>query len=194
LALYELSAFHDAGELFTHALASGVPSIIFENKLLYGRRMHRLGTVDRLFRSDTMIEGTTQVGLAGAHAPDVIFVAPGFTAELALQAARTLLTLHEVTSRILVPSRLYPVPVESLLAGAAGARHILVVEEGTAGGTWGAEVAHRIHTAMWGSLAGPVRLVHGRDAIIPAAPHLEKEVLVSDESIVSAALEALRHG
>jgi pyruvate dehydrogenase E1 component beta subunit len=63
-----------------------------------------------------------------------------------------------------------------------------VVEEGVGGGTWGAEVAHRIHTLFWDRLDAPVRLVHSRDEVIPAAPSLEQDVLIQTGDIVRALL------
>jgi pyruvate/2-oxoglutarate/acetoin dehydrogenase E1 component len=60
---------------------------------------------------------------------------------------------------------------------------IFVIEESTSGGTWGAEVAHRLHTERWARLRRPVTLIHSADSIVPTAPHLEGEMLVSGATI-----------
>jgi hypothetical protein len=90
--------------------------------------------------------------------------------------ARQLFFEHEIEAQIVVPLRLYPFDAEPLASLRQAS--IYVVEESTAGGTWGAEVA-----AVLGDRAR-VRLIHSADAIIPSARHLEKEVLVQPEGIV----------
>ena len=74
----------------------------------------------------------------------------------------------------------------------AGARRICVVEDGTAGGSWGETVAQAVHRALWGALTAPVLTVHAAQLPIPAAGHLEREVLVQQTTIHSAVLEASR--
>ena len=54
---------------------------------------------------------------------------------------------------LMVPSRLYPVAVEAAAVERTGAEVVFVVEESTGGGTWGAEVAHRLHAAAAGPAA-----------------------------------------
>ena len=54
------------------------------------------------------------------------------------------------------------------------AAHVVVAEDSTGGGTWGAEVAHHVHARHFADLAAPVTLVHAADTVIPTAPHLER--------------------
>ncbi|ONF75004.1 alpha-ketoacid dehydrogenase subunit beta [Amycolatopsis keratiniphila] len=188
LSLFEMSAFHDNTALLERALGLGHPAILFEDKVLYTRRMHdhdpifhraQLGTTDPCARFT----------ITGADTPDCVLIAPGGVAERALAAARSLLLSQEIVCEVLVPSRLYPFDLEPLLPALAAGRRVCVIEESTAGGTWGSDIAHQIHTALWDRLAAPVRLVHSADAIIPAAPHLEQEVLVGTRDIVQAVEE-----
>jgi len=90
-----------------------------------------------------------------------------------------------------VPARLYPFDVEPLLPVLRQASLICVAEEGVAGGTWGSEVATRLYGRLWGQLARPVLLLSSAPAIIPAAPHLERRVLIQTETIYRAVREAL---
>ena len=86
----------------------------------------------------------------------------------------------------MVPSRLYPFDLEPLLPLLARAGRVSIVEESTAGGTWGAQVATQIYAAMWGRLRHPIALINSADAIIPAAPHLEDRVIVGEHDIYRA--------
>ncbi|MFI7672183.1 2-oxo acid dehydrogenase subunit E2 [Actinophytocola sp. NPDC049390] len=184
LALYELSPFHDAADVLTSAIAGERPCLLFEDKVLYTRRMFRDGEVDGRFRFELIGEGGNwaRVHVPGASGPPVLLIAPGGVAHRALDAARSLLDQGRDVE-VLVPSRLYPVAVEDLAELVAGAAGVWVVEESTAGGTWGAEVATRLYDTAWHLLPGPVRLINSADSVIPAAPHLENEVLVGADTI-----------
>ncbi len=75
---------------------------------------------------------------------------------------------------------------------ARGAKSVVVAEESTAGGTWGAEVAHRLHRELWGVLRNPVALAHSADSIVPTASHLERAVLLTETTIHDTVLESLK--
>ncbi|GAB1510319.1 2-oxo acid dehydrogenase subunit E2 [Actinophytocola sp. KF-1] len=184
LALYELSPFHDAADVLAAAIAAERPCLLFEDKVLYTRRMFRDGEVDGRFRFELIGEGGNwaRVHVPGASGPPVLLIAPGGVAHRALEAAGSLLDQGRDVE-VLVPSRLYPVAVADLTELVAGAAAVWVVEESTAGGTWGAEVATRLYDTAWHLLSGPVRLINSADRVIPAAPHLENEVLVGAGTI-----------
>lgn len=190
LSVHELSPFHDPTAVLPPLLDAGTPALLFEDKVLYTAPLQVDGRAGDLFR----------YRLAAPHAPahvflerpdepaDCVLVAPGGVAHRALAAVRSLLLEHELLCHLVVPSRLYPLD-EGLLPLLARAPAVCVVEDSTAGGTWGAEVAHAVHQQRWGSLRRPVRLVHAADSVVPAAPHLEQAVLVQAEAIRAAVQE-----
>ena len=181
LALYELSPFHDAADVLAAAIATEQPCVLFEDKTLYTRRMFRDGEVDDRFRFERAGDWA-RVHAPGASGPPVLLIAPGGMAHRALDAAGSMLDRGR-NVEVLVPSRLYPVEVADLVDRVAETAEVWVVEESTAGGTWGAEVATVLYDRAWHLLSGPVRLIHSADAVIPAAPHLERAVLVSADTI-----------
>ncbi|WP_433375437.1 alpha-ketoacid dehydrogenase subunit beta [Streptosporangium sp. CA-115845] len=187
LSLYEMSPFHDNREVFAAMLERGEPCVFFEDKILYTRPM---GRVDPLFllRRDGDLAVVDIRDSTGR--PDCVVIAPGGMAHRVLAAMRSLLVEAEISTRLLVPSRLYPLDADALLPHLADV--VVVAEESTAGGTWGSEVAHLLHARVWERLRGPVRLVHSRAAVIPTAAHLENEVLAGESTIHRAVLEALR--
>ncbi|MFI0423851.1 alpha-ketoacid dehydrogenase subunit beta [Spongiactinospora sp. 9N601] len=187
LAIYEVSPFHDNHAVFAAMLDRGEPCVLFEDKVLYTRPMYPAAEPFRLTPPETP-DGFARVALPGGD-PDCVIIATGGTAHKALAAMRALLLEDEITAALLIPSRLYPFDFPAAI-GAANS--VFVVEESTAGGTWGAEVAHVLHGRMWDRLARPVQLVHSADSIIPTAAHLEERVLVSESSIHRAIRRALR--
>ncbi|MGW4807529.1 dehydrogenase E1 component subunit alpha/beta [Kitasatospora sp. NPDC004272] len=186
LDLYELSPFHDAVPLVRHALSTGNPSVLFEDKVLYAERRFTGDTVDEVLRwrlDGGSALGTAVVGPAGVERPDAVVIAPGGLARRAVGALRSLLLEDELCVRLLVPARLYPLDADRLAELCGRAPAVVVVEDGTPGAGWGTEVAQALHTRLWSVLRAPVRVLTAADRPVPAAPHLEDEVFVRDEDI-----------
>ncbi|QFY08855.1 alpha-ketoacid dehydrogenase subunit beta [Nonomuraea phyllanthi] len=208
LSLFEMSPFHDNRAVLDRMLALGEPCLLFEDKVLYTRRMYE---VDELFRWDLVDDVAVvrldpggpggsgmsrgDAGPGGLEIPDgdldYVLIVPGGLAHRALAAMRALLLGHDLAGVLLVPSRLYPFDPSPLLPILGRAPLVCVAEDGSAGGTWGGHVAADLHTRLWGRLRRPVRLVHSADSVIPTAAHLEREVLVQESTIRRAVLEGL---
>jgi pyruvate/2-oxoglutarate/acetoin dehydrogenase E1 component/pyruvate/2-oxoglutarate dehydrogenase complex dihydrolipoamide acyltransferase (E2) component len=185
LSLHEITPFHDVGQLLARLVDQGEPAIIFEPKLLYGEYGYRDGEIDDTF-GYRMREGWAHAYPRDAGEPEVVLIAPGGVAHRALEAARGV----GASVHVLVPERLHPLDLRPVADVLARARRVCVAEESTAGGTWGADVAYQVHATLWDRLAMPVLAVSSPDSVIPAARHLEREVLVQADTI-AAALESM---
>ncbi|MGC4891477.1 transketolase C-terminal domain-containing protein [Micromonospora sp. DT227] len=185
LSVLEASPFHDATAVFEAMLARGGPCVFFEDKSLYAGPVHHEGRVDDLFRYEMAgsAPGTALVAVDGLTDPDCLIIAPGGMSARALAAARSLLMEEDIVCQLAVPAQLYPFDVGPVLPAVRAADLVCVVEESTAGGTWGAEVAHQVYSREWATLRRPVRLVHSLDSVIPSASHLEAAVLVQAADI-----------
>ena len=192
LGLHELSPFHDSTALLERLLARDEPSVLFENKVLYPERTFTDGVVDDLFSYDfpASPDGYARVFIDDPGTADVVVIAPGGLAGRVLSAARQLFLRHEINCQVIVPVQLYPFDFGSLPPALAETGRVVVVEEGTAGGGWGAEVAAGLYPHLWGKLSRPIGLVASRDSVIPAARHLEEKVLVQSDTVYRAVLEA----
>ncbi len=184
LSLFEMTPFHDAAELFARMFSLDRPCLFFEDKVLYTRHMYRL---DDLFRFE-LAGDTARVFLDGTAEPDCTLITHGGLVHRTLDAMRALLLEDELVCELLVPAQLYPVPH---LPDLEEARHVCVIDDGTEGGTWGAEVARVLYPRLWSGLRRPITLVNSADSVIPAAPHLERDVLVQAGHIQTAVREAL---
>jgi pyruvate dehydrogenase E1 component beta subunit len=192
LSLFEVSPFHDNRAYLPQILSHGEPAILFEDKVMYAEQMFSDGTVDDLFSYDIVGSGVARVFVQDPDTFDCVLICPGGVSHRALSAARRLLLQDEIACQILVPYRLYPLDLTPLLPALRRASLVCVAEESTAGGTWGAEVAERTYRALFAELRRPIRLVSSLDSIIPTAPHLERAVLVQDDTIRQAIVESLR--
>ena len=192
LDLFEISPLHDNRKLLPQIIESGRPSILFESKILYAQPQIAGTSIDELFSVDFVDAGSTiaQVCIDTDAQATIISTGGMFTA--CLEAARRLFFEEEIEVKIIVPYQLYPFPAKSLGATLAGSRAIYVVEESSAGGTWGAEVSATLAREL-PELQIPVRLIHSADSIIPSARHLEREVLVGPDDIFHRLSRDLAH-
>ncbi|MFI0942878.1 alpha-ketoacid dehydrogenase subunit beta [Streptomyces sp. NPDC021020] len=192
LVLRELSPLHDNALVLRQALDSGRPTVFFENKPLYGHRMLTPGPVDDVFGYDFADDARTWARVdSDLGGGDCLLIVAGGLFPRALEAARTLLMEDETAVTVVVASQLYPFLPGPVLEDVAAARHVLVVEEGTPGGTWGSEVAHRLTETCWERLRHPVGQICSADSVIPAARHLERRVVVQAEDIVARVRERM---
>jgi pyruvate/2-oxoglutarate/acetoin dehydrogenase E1 component len=193
LSVFEMSRYHDATTLFDAMLDTGGPCLFFEDKVLYTRRMAAPGPHGPLFTVSSAgpRPGITRLAVTGLPTPDCVLISAGGTAERTVQAAERLFYAHEICCEILVPARLHPLPADELVRLAATAARIFVVDEGTDGGTWGADVAHELTTRLWDRLSGPIQVICSARRVIPAAVHLERSVTVQADDIVGRVAAAL---
>jgi pyruvate/2-oxoglutarate/acetoin dehydrogenase E1 component/pyruvate/2-oxoglutarate dehydrogenase complex dihydrolipoamide acyltransferase (E2) component len=184
LSLYEISPFHDAELLLAGMMERKAPAILFEPKTLYPQRVYRNGKVDDLLVFDFLDGGDwVHVYPAATTGPEIALLATGGMVERAIKSAHLMATEDEIRAHILTPSRLYPVDIDPIMDVLGDVAAVCIAEESNAGGTWGTEAARYIHERMWDRLAHPVLMINSRDSIIPAAPHLERKVLVDSEEI-----------
>ncbi|MEU5948531.1 2-oxo acid dehydrogenase subunit E2 [Micromonospora sp. NPDC047465] len=190
LALFELSPLHDAADVLAAALRRGEPSMLFEDKILYTQPRYVDNRVDDRLAFELLGADRNWARVydpAAAAAPTLV-IAPGGVANRAIAAARKAAEQGR-NVEVLVPARLYPFDVDGVLGLLDGADGVIVAEESTAGGTWGSEVATRLYAAAWPLLRRPIELVSSAASIIPSAPHLERAVLLSADTI----LERIMH-
>lgn len=193
LRLAELTPFHDPWHVLRALVDGGGPGVLFEDKVLYTRRVFGPGRVDEVFAWD-LPTGPDGVARVFQHDPDVfdaLIVCPGGLAHRAVDAARVLLLEHEVLCQVLVPAWLHPLDERPLAGVAARARVVCVADDGAAGGSWAETVALALTRAAWGRLRCPVVIAQPEPTVIPTAAHLEREVTVSAATVVERVLAGL---
>jgi 2-oxoisovalerate dehydrogenase E1 component len=165
------------------------PSLVIENKLLYGQWVGQpaphgweLLHSDAPFPDAWLRPQSEQV--------DLTLLGYGGSSELLREAAERLFEDHDLVAQVLCPMQVYPFDVQTLAGALAGVPRLLVVEEGQGFAGFGAEVIGQLAEA--GQLGGPqglrVRRHHPPAQIIPASGALEKAMLPGVDSIVRDAL------
>ena len=187
------SLWHEPEHLFAGFLADDTPVLHVEHKLLYPLPVGA--------GSATPCEAFTEEGAAGML-PTKSFrlvdrsqctltvIAYGYQAELVRRTIATLALEEEVFAELLVPAQLSPIDWEPLERSAAVTGSVLTVEEGTAGWSWGTEVAAELGRRVFGRLRRAPAVLASSADVIPSAPAREAQALVGEGHIRAAIREA----
>jgi pyruvate dehydrogenase E1 component beta subunit len=190
LRLYELSPLHPPGRVFDEMFGGSEPSVFFEDKVLYGLPPVTSGG---LFDVESAGDDHNWAGARVDDSdPDWAVIAPGGLVPRVLPAIRDALVEGEVVTELLVPSRLFPLDLAPIVERLARAGRVLIVEDGVAGGSWSSEICSRLYEQLWQRLRHPVRVLQPPCAVIPAAPHLERRMLVQQQDIYEVLMGSSR--
>lgn len=169
----------DAKGLLKTALRGGDPVIFVEHKGLYGTR----GPVPK--REETIPLGRARVARTGK---DVTVASYSYGYILSLKAAEALQP-EGISCEVVDLRSLVPMDAATVAKSASRTQKLVIVEEGHLTGGIGAELAARVQEMAFGYLDAPIRRVAAADFPIPAGRELERAILPSVESIVSAVRE-----
>jgi acetoin:2,6-dichlorophenolindophenol oxidoreductase subunit beta len=182
------SLLHDPGDTLHSLLADTAPAIHVEHKLLYPLEMLEAG---ELIGAVVEPHGEPALPtLAVRYAPrsecTATVLAYGYQAELARRVAARLALEEEVFVELLVPGQIAPLDYEPIVASAAVTGSVVTVEEGTAGWSWGTEIASELGRRLFGELRRPIEVLASAPDVIPSSRERERDVIVGDGQIEAA--------
>jgi pyruvate/2-oxoglutarate/acetoin dehydrogenase E1 component len=191
------SLLHDPELVLRHLLAHCYPAIHVEHKLLYPRHMlePERGMVGDLTVTRVASDGRLPTAVMRAVPREdcsVTVLAYGYQAELARGVVERLAVEEEVFAELLIPAEISPLDWEVIEHSVAVTGSLLTVEEGTAGWSWGTEIAAHIGRALFGRLRRPVEVLASAADVIPSARDREAEMLVGEDAILAAVRESAR--
>lgn len=193
LCVVSPSLFHDTGRMLRQAVHRRRVVLFLEHKLLYPERLI-LEPANGLWH-DTMPEAsgfsTAIVRNYRDSAPDVTLICYGGISRMVPQLLSDL-AREEIRVEVCLPAGLQPLPVATMVSLVRRSKRAVVIEEGTAGYDWGAEVSSQLHKHLWGVLERPVARVSSLPTVVPTSREAEKRTLVSSETIGAAILEVLQ--
>ena len=169
----------DAKGLLKFAIRDDNPVVFIEHETLYSQK----GEVpDGL---EPMKFGQAAVRRVG---DDVTIVGVSRMAVLALEAAETLASDHDVVAEVIDPRTLRPLDLETIVESVRKTGRVVVVEEGWPHGGVGANLAALIQEQAFDHLDAPVQRVAAKDVPMPYSKPLEQFAMPSEQDIVDAAL------
>ncbi|WP_117211473.1 alpha-ketoacid dehydrogenase subunit beta [Allorhizocola rhizosphaerae] len=187
LRVLAASLYHDPRAVLRDLLGQTTPALFVEHKLLYPQNFGRPGG---LLATD---DGTT-VCLSAVPREDctATVLAYGYQAMLAAQVVEQLAIEEEIFVELLVPLELSPLDYGPIERSVAVTKSLVTVEEGTAGWSWGTEIAAVLSARMFGRLRRPVGVVASVPTVIPSSKSKESRMLVGTPQIDVAIREAAK--
>ncbi|WP_176227136.1 alpha-ketoacid dehydrogenase subunit beta, partial [Candidatus Hakubella thermalkaliphila] len=175
---------YSAKGLLKAALRDDNPVLLFEHKLLYGSKGRESAgglelTCEVPSEDYTIPLGKAKIKKEGSHAT---VVATHLMLYRCLKVAREL-EEEGLSLEVIDPQSLIPLDKETIYSSLAKTGRLAIVEEDTLTCGWGAELAALVAQEALYHLEAPILRIATPDVPIPFAPHLEKEVIPSEERI-----------
>lgn len=186
---------YDAKGMLKAAVRDDNPVLIFEHKLLYGSKGARAekGTIDA---SRFVPEGDYTVPLDKAavvkEGTDVTILSTLLMLHRSLKVAEEL-TAQGISCEVIDLRCLVPLDTPCLFASIGKTGRVVIVEECTKRGGWGAEVAATIAESIPDHLLAPIRRVASLDTPVPFAPIMEQYYVPSEDRIRQAITETVQY-
>jgi pyruvate/2-oxoglutarate/acetoin dehydrogenase E1 component len=171
----------DAKGLLKSAVRDGNPVLFLEHRVLYSR-------------TGPVPEGEYLVPLGVADikrsGTDITVVATGRTVPMSLSAAQNL-SGEGIDIEVIDPRTLKPLDVATIAQSVRKTHRVVLVNDGWRTCGYAAELMATVMEECFFDLDAPIQRVCARDAPTPAAPSLEKAVMVREDQIMEACRAAI---
>lgn len=170
----------DAYTMTSAAIACNAPTLLIENRGLYHGEVQNVttgGAIEAVGGSVVMQPGK-----------DVTIMTWSAMLFQALKAARVL-EGEGISAEVINARWLNPFDWDTLYASLRKTGRLIIAHEAVLTGGFGAEIATRVNTVLFGMLLAPVKRVATVDSRIPCAPHLQKALIPDAGTITMAARE-----
>ena len=186
-----LHARYDPGQIYDELFTTiDRPTIVIENKLLYGVRMTDEVPAGFVFEHTTERFPTTRMRPEGS--PDITILCYGGMLLEVERAVDRLFDEHDLICEVICPTQLYPLNPWPIVESVQKSGRLLVVEEGLSFAAFGAEVIAQIAESAPGVLRQVCRVAPPRHPI-PSCGPLEKIHLPGTHHVIKAVVELVRH-
>lgn len=180
------SQFHPVGNILKYAVQDDEGPVLFiEHKLLYSKELVLSDTPVIHMEYQESINGYPIVILKNydsrIYSPDVAIITYGGTS-LSLEKILEEMQSEEIWIKAVLPSLISEAQADKIGQMIEECQTILIVEEGTAGYGWSSELTASLYE-FFGRRCPRIRRVSSAPCVIPAARHMEDEVLPTIETI-----------
>jgi acetoin:2,6-dichlorophenolindophenol oxidoreductase subunit beta len=197
LKIAAASLFHRPLEVFERFLAADDPVLYFEHKLLYPQNMilpdpktSRIGAWTCVQEASEGALPTVCSTLVTRASCSFTVLAYGYQALLAMRVMEKLAMEEELFGELVVPAQIAPIDFAPIERSVRATKSLISVEEGTAGWSWGTEIAASLQRRLFGALRRPIEVLASERTVIPGSRTEEARMLVGPDKIERAIREA----
>lgn len=186
-----LNGRYDPGRLYDELFQSiDRPTIVIENKLLYGIRL--TDEVPAGFLLEHSNERFPTTRLRPQSTPDATILCYGGMLSEVESAVETLFDSHDFVCEVVCPIQLYPLNPWPIVESVQKSGRLVIVEEGLNFAGFGAEVVAQVSASAPGVLNQVLRVAPPRHPI-PSCGPLEKTLLPGEHHVVEAVVDLMHN-
>jgi pyruvate/2-oxoglutarate/acetoin dehydrogenase E1 component len=186
LRVVAASLHHDPDRVFDALLAGDEPALHIEHKLLYPLQ---LAVSDAEEDASPGALPTACLRHVERTECALTVVAYGYQAEIARRVLERLAMEEEIFGELLVPAQIAPLDWDPIMRSVGETGALLTSEEGTAGLSWGAEIAAVAARRLFADLRRPPAVLASLPDVIPGARDAEARMLVGERRFENAVRE-----
>ncbi len=169
--------------------------IFLENKLDYAKEIISNDfLIDNEFKTESLskhLETKILSNSKNLREPNIFMICYGGTTERTIFAAKKLLLEEEITSSIIVPSKIYPADEDLKKLLSEIKKPVLIIEDGYNDNGWGSYILNLFSELNNFLNFKKIRLLGPKKSIIPASITKEKKHFIQDEDIVKQSISLL---
>jgi 2-oxoisovalerate dehydrogenase E1 component len=190
LNLFEISPLHSLDKLLFPVIDSGIPSVLFESKVLYPKKMIPVGAFD--VYNHKKINNITSVLYIDEHVDAVLITGGGYVYDC-IDVVKDLFINYELSVHIINPFQIYPFDLSIVDDYISSSENkIIIVDEGTPGASWSSEIISKLSMKYSGKNI-MYNEIMSNDEIIPSSKHLESKMLLNKDKIYKSILKMFNY-
>ena len=190
LNLFEISPLHSLDKLLFPVIDSGIPSVLFESKVLYPKKMIPVGAFD--VYNHKKINNITSALYIDEHVDAVLITGGGYVYDC-IDVVKDLFINYELSVHIINPFQIYPFDLSIVDDYISSSENkIIIVDEGTPGASWSSEIISKLSMKYSGKNI-MYNEIMSNDEIIPSSKHLESEMLLNKDKIYKSILKMFNY-
>jgi len=182
--IYAVSKFNNPENLLRNICKSQRPSILVENKLLYGQELYKHLETSYLEYSYDEEAMVARIASAKPNECQVSFICYGEISSILVELIEDLLIENEIYTQVFIFHRIQPLDLSSIISKLKSTNLIFTAEEGVGNFGWGSEVLSLLSTEYPELNSMSKAKIGAKNMPIPSSIILENIVLPSKESIL----------
>ena len=190
LNLFETSPLHCLDKLLFPIIDSGIPSVLFESKVLYPKKMIPVGLFDVYCHKK--INNITSALYIDEHVDAVLITGGGYVYDC-IDVVKDLFINYELSIHIINPFQIYPLDLSIVDDYISSSENkIIIIDEGTPGASWSSEIISQL-SMKYSEKNIMFNEIMSNDEIIPSSKHLESEMLLNKDKIYKSILKMFNY-
>jgi len=184
IQIVALNTLVDSSDIFKAIEKNKHTTILIENKLDYGRLKNNLPKTAKYSFIKSVSDFPIIVGSPEGIKPEISIITYGGTIHPTLESIDKIFYEFEILPKIIILSRIYPLPIDDIKNIVHDSKIILTIEESNIEGGIGSEVISSLVEVLDIGFK-KFKRIGSQNVPIPSAKSLEEKTIISTDRIIS---------